>query len=546
MSLLHRWSLPSRGFIRDKPPDGSSPGRSKFPTIHIGQPILRRRANLSSAFLPLFEKPENRQRVRNAECSSEAADDLPLLAPRRENAPSDTNLRYSNAHKYQATASFEGTPLRTSSQLEFTSKNTEAGGMKPSPCFTPGNQIDEAPKIRSFSLSSTNTTGKEFRDEALALQSMIATDGSERVRSATSSYPSEGIRSPATSCRSPEPVTSRTMKYLAEYRCYGRYPSESMCDLANLPISEECAGGTVGGTIQAANTAGDTPFDSGTASPNARPSSPHLVNSPRDATNLALRNVFDGGYEHDSSSSTSRSTALMFEMSENENTISSQREANLENFQRLDVRDPFDDYHSCQTEDRHAASTDRLRLSGDTDSTILTAIRRSSIEGEEDTWSTIHGVGEKRLSRPASWLQLFAFPTSSPSSNTTLTQRIQKLRLRKWVKRACFKTKARFRLVGRRVSTAKRTSSGFRRRKWRYIRKKRIPTKKAKKNAAKQREKRWSVGKTLDATKEIADDFFGSLAKRKSLQFGLFRSEKGDKDLVAHKRVQSCPASIHS
>ncbi|KAI0097747.1 hypothetical protein GGR51DRAFT_577825 [Nemania sp. FL0031] len=515
MSLLHRWSFPSRGFIRNKSEDETSSGQSKFPTIHIGQPVLPRRADLSSAFLTLFEKPENRQRVRNIERSSEAADDLPLLVPRRENAPPDTNFQHSNTHEYQATTSPQGNPLPKGSQLEFISENTTAGGMKPSAYLTPGNQIDETPKIRSFSLSSTNTSGKGSRDDAIALQSTMATDGSERIRSASSSYPSEGIRSPATSCRSPEPVASRTMKYLAEYRCYGRYPSDSMCDLANMPISEECSNGAVRGNIQAANVADDTPSSSATSSPNPFPSSPHILG--------------------------------------NEDAISSQREAKFRNSQSPNVRDPFDDGHSYQIEGRHNASTDRLRLSGDTDRTMLTAVRQSSVEDEEGSWSTIRDVGEKRLSRVASWLQLFAFPTSNHSSSITLTQRIQKLRLRNWVKRACFKTKARFRLVGKRVSAAKGAGSRIRRGKWRHTKGRKPTTKKPKKNTGQGKDMGWSVVKTLDATKvrarqhkKAAGEIFGPLAKRKSLQFGWLRSEKESKDLMTHKRVQSCPASIYS
>ncbi|KAI0870830.1 hypothetical protein GGS24DRAFT_474001 [Hypoxylon argillaceum] len=543
LSLLHRWSLPSRGFVRDKSQDEASSGQSKFPTIHIGQLGPRRRPNLSSSFSTLFEKPENRCRIRNVEGHSDAADDLPLLVPRRENAPSDITFRYSHSHEYQDTASPIKVPSpRRSDRVEPASQDVQLDRTKPPPYLVPKNlsqdthQISETPKIRSFSLSSTETAKNGSPDGPLTQQLTVTTGHGETIRSASSSYPSEGIRSPFTRCSTPEPVTARTKNYLAEYRRYSQYPSQSVFNLSSMPASEEYAAG-------------------GTAEENSQVAldNSHTVAKPseEDLTELACPSTVHSDYQQQRPSANGEATVPVLE---NEDAISSPLEASCTSSPRRNVRDMSDDGHGSQLEGRGFASTDRLRLSRDTDTTMLTAIKRTSVSDGEDVWFTIHGEGEGRLSRPASWLQLFTVSASNRSSNT-LAQRMQRLKLRKWVKRACFKTKARLQLVGRPVSTVGRASSEARHRKQRHLKKKKKKVNAAKKGikgVGKRGEKSWSVGKTLDATKEraiqhmkMADGFFGSLAKRKSLQFGLLRSEKQSKALPTHKRVQSCPSSIH-
>ncbi|KAI1122150.1 hypothetical protein F5Y10DRAFT_254738 [Nemania abortiva] len=376
----------------------------------------------------------------------------------------------------------------------------------------------------------------------------------ERVRSASSSYPSEGMRSPVTSSRSLEPVTSHTMNYLAEYRCYGRYPSQNMCDLSNASIREGYdAGSIVRENIQAFNIDGDTPSNRAISNSTPGPNSPSLTTSHNGGTELARCDDTDGEHEQKKLSLKSRNTAPIFE---NENGISSQREASFTSSQRPNTQVSSDDGHDYQAGGRNASSTDRLRLSEDTDSTIPTAVRRSSVEGGEDVWSTVHDVGEKQLSRPASWRQLFVFSASNHASDAAFSQRIQNFRLRKWAKKVGLKTKARFQLMGRPIPiTAKRTNSKVRPHKWYHVKKRRRrggnATRRLKKNSRNKKEKHWSVGKTLEATKErvkqhkkIADDFLGSLVKRKSTQLGTLKFEKESKAPVTHKRVQSCPASI--
>ncbi|KAJ8123191.1 hypothetical protein ONZ43_g799 [Nemania bipapillata] len=555
MSLLNRWSFPSRGFIWDKSQEGVSPGQSKFPTMHISQPGPRRRPNLRSALSTLFDKPESRCRIRDSEGGNEAANDLPLLVPRREHASAETNFRYAHSHECEDTSPIE-IPFPTgSNRRKFVSKDGESGIAHPASYPGPKSagqgthQMTETPKIRSFSLSSTETAGKETRAGPLTLQPAVTADNGETVCSGSSSYPSEGIRTPIAACLSPEPMTARTKSYLAAYRRYGQYPSQSMDTPASMPASEEDADSTAREDMQV------VPDSSLAPSNYINTISPLFTNPYQDSRiEPACSKIMDTAYQQQKSSKDSEVTDPVLE-----NTISSQHEANITSSQPSGFRgtpgdgdgdsdgdDEDDDDDGFRAQDKDFASTDCLRLSRDTDTTIFTAVRRSSVSlsDGEDVWSTIRGVGETRLSRAASWLQLFTVSATDGSSGT-LTQRMRKLKLRKWAKRACFKTKARFQLMGKPASTARRTRSKVRRRKVRHM-KKRKGGKEAKKG-----EKYWSVSKTLDATKErvrqhkkMADEFLGSLVKRKSMQFGLLRSGKENKAGSSHKRVKSCPASI--
>ncbi|TGJ82595.1 hypothetical protein E0Z10_g6157 [Xylaria hypoxylon] len=561
MSLLHRWSLPTRGFARDRSKDGESSDQFKFPTIHIGQLGPRQRANLSSVFSTLFEKPEDRRSIRNADCS-EAADDLRLLASRRENVPPDTDFKPSHTHEHRDITPVNSTPSRENSTLELVSKYFEAGNTEPSSCLMPGifgqvsQQIGETPNVRSFSLSSTEARETENLDKPSPFKP------ADRISSASSCYPSEGMRSPVSGHCSPEPVTARTMNYFTEYRCFGQYPSQSSWRLSNMDINEASSNNTFRGKTQATLAGSDTASDYAVASQNYNFESYPFTNPPEECTGPTCSHstqvrrrstIIHAIGPQQKPSSTSEITVPILE---NKDSISSQLEVSFIGYKQTNARSTSGDDNDCQLEGRNTSSADRLRPSADTDRTMLAAVRRSSRSDEEDGWSTIREIGERPLSRPASWLQLFTLTTRNSSSNN-LAQRLQKLKLRRWAKRVCFKTKARFELVGRPVSTAKPTSPKVRRRNWRRNMKRNTGKRVKKvgkglgKNKKNKSKKHWSLGMTIEVTKkrvmqhkETADHFFGTLTKRKSLQFGPFRSEKEDKFLSTHKRMRSCPAEI--
>ncbi|KAI0426682.1 hypothetical protein F5Y09DRAFT_333949 [Xylaria sp. FL1042] len=570
MSLLHRWSLPSRSFTRDRSQDGEPTDQSKYPTIHISQLGSRRRANLSSVFSTLFEKPENRQSIRNADDRGEVADDLPLLASRRENVRPDTESRYSHDHECpDIMTPVETVPLRKYSMSEPKSKSAATIGNTASlPRFASGvfdqvtRQVDGKPKARTFSLSSTETHEKDNRSESFPLKSVETTDHCDRSGSASSFYPSEGIRSPVSGYFSPQLAPTCSIDYFAEYRRFGRYSSHSSWYLSSAHMNETLASDAIVEKVQDALVTGDAAPNSVITGQNCNFGAPSFVSLPRDRMDVACSN--ENHLRHTSSilhrvepqQKPSSNSEITVPILENEDATSSQLEVSFMSYKRQEARNTTeDDDNGHEPKGRNASSVDRLHLGVDTDRTIRTATGRSSTSDEEGAWSSIHEVRERPLSRATSWAQLLTLSSSNGSSNT-LAQSLQKLKLKRWAKRVCFKTKARFELVRRPVTTVKVTRSKVRRRKWRRKMKKTALSriKKVKKSLGTTKRKgknRWNLGETLEVTKkrmmqhkEIADHFFNTLGKRKSLQFGLFRSEKEDKIVDTHKRVRSCPANM--
>ncbi|TRX87812.1 hypothetical protein FHL15_011290 [Xylaria flabelliformis] len=427
MSLLHRWSLPSRGFIRDRSQDEKTSDRIKFPTNNMGHPVHRRRANISSAFSTLFEKPNNRPTIRDPEDHGQPVAHPPSSVHSRENVPPDPNSKYSHAHKYQ-----DATPVKIISPQLLSELEYDSYPM-PGALSQVTHQVNETPKTRSFRLSSTGPN----KMEPNAQESTRPTSSCERVRSISSSYPSEGIRSTVAEVRSPEPATTRLANYFTDYRRYGRYPSQSTEQLSTNEASPDA---TFEERIQAALDPGDA-SSSAVAGQSSCPETLPYVDPPKyDAESSQLdgtrsryaSTITPGEEQRQKPSATSETTALA-----NEDALSSQ----LGN--------------AYQLEARIARSTDRLRQSVDTDRSVLTAVRHASVSDGDGDWSTIRDVGQKRLSRPASWMQLFTSTTAHVPTHT-LAQRIQTLRLQKWVKRVCFKAKARFELVGKPIPQSRR------------------------------------------------------------------------------------------
>ncbi|KAI1359458.1 hypothetical protein F5Y08DRAFT_79144 [Xylaria arbuscula] len=487
MSLLQRWSLPSRGFVRDKSHDEEEPTeQAKYPTMHLGQLGPRRRGNLSSVFSTLFEKPESRHNVRRETNEIQVADDLPLLASRRENIRPDADSGHSRECEHENPVTTIGTaPLLQGGMFTSPSRNSTVdvcSGSSPSMAAdvvaqsTP--QASEKWRPRCFSLSSTTThetvEGDEFDDELPFITSAEKAKIRERCLSASSSYPSEGMRSPMSGHCSPEPATSQTMKYFSEYRRFGQYPSKSSWHLANTNTDELPASGDHerNTTTTSASSATETitPAVCTMASqaydyrPPAFPNSREARMDPTCADRMqsdGRSSPLPGLGAHQKPSSTSEVTVPILE---NEDAISSRIEVSFMSYRRPQAKSTS----SSSSENQERNTARGLHPSEGIERTMLTAVRQRSLTDHSDNndddddgaWSTIH---ERRLSRPSSWLQLFSLitttPTPTPTSNETpskkpltLPQRLQKFKIRKWAKRACFKTRARFELVGRPVS----------------------------------------------------------------------------------------------
>ncbi|KAI0521439.1 hypothetical protein F5B22DRAFT_573223 [Xylaria bambusicola] len=574
MSLLHRWSLPSRGFIRDKAQDEEHMEQTKYPTMHLSQLGPRRRANLSSVFSTLFEKPKNRRNIRRENNDSQVADNRPLLASQRENIrPDAEESGYSLEYEFQdPVATFHSAPLGQGGVPELLSKDTTADNGETSPCISPGIFIQGKPQadvkrsVRCFSLSSTVTHESDSRlEESPSTTSVEKDKVRERNLSASSSYPSEGLRSPVPGYCSPELATPHTMRYLAEYRRFGQYPSKSSWHLANLdtdetPISADHEGKTSAsssteivspGCSIAGQSCNVQPL------PFCNPSESHTNLRCADKTQSQRRlSILQGVRAHQKPSSTSEITVPILE---NEDAVSSRLEVSFMSYRRPHAKSTSDDDDNNSQDGRNTSSANHLHPSEDTERTIVTAIKRCSISDNDGTWSTIHEVRERRSS---SWMmQLFSL--NSPNG-TALAQRLRKMKIRKWAKRACFKTKARFELVGRPVKLASP------RRKWRHRLKQRT-MKKVRRNFGKKKntnkdieggkeskknarsKKLWDVSETLEATKKrtrhyhrgMTNHLFDNLSKRKSLQFAtMSKSGKEDRICDTHKRTRSCPADL--
>lgn len=589
MSLLHRWSLPSRGLVRDKPQDDESSGQSKFPTIHIGQAVPRRRTNLSSAFSTLFEKPENRRRTRKSENRSEATDCSPLLTPRRCDLRLDVSPKFSLACKSQDAPEPQTSSLKRDGKPELPTRRSRIKTDEVQHCpdsESPSRTIrvvSETPKVRSFSLSSTETNEAVDRDEPLLMPK--TNQDCVRVRSASSSYPSEGMRSPASGPCSPKLTAATTMKDIfVEYRRYGRYPSRTSWFPSSAPISKaSVADVPTGGNIHPATTT--TTAQDGAVlereaaagqpsnfelSPFADPPESQEDSTSSDTRSRCGSSVIHGEDQQRKPSSTSRFTPSI---SGFENVIYYPLEVISQEGEGPGAQSMFRQDRDAQLEGVNVGSMKHLRASTDTDSTMSTTVRRSSVsDSDDDSWSTIPDSGEKpSVSRRSSWTQLFALATSNGSS-TTFVQRIRRLKLRIWAKRVMFKTKARLKLVGRPVPTKIRraASLGKRRASWRPKLGKKAKRAAAKKEANtddnlslkkenkkenKKRTKRggrWHAAKTLGIAKKrarqhkmAADRIFDTLSKRASLQLRLPGSVKPSRKLTRHRRVESsCPSDV--
>ncbi|KAK5633409.1 hypothetical protein RRF57_009123 [Xylaria bambusicola] len=579
MSLLHRWSLPSRGFIRDKPQDGEPAEQTKYSTMHLGQLGPRRRANLSSVFSTLFEKPKNRRNIRRENNNSQVADNWPLLASQLENIRPDAEPGSSFEYECQdPMTTFQAVPLGQGGVLEPLSKDTTVDGGEPSLCISPGIFIQDTPQadgrrpVRCFSLSSTVTHGSDSRlDESPSTVFVEKAKARERNLSASSSYPSEGLRSPASRYCSPELATSHAMKSLAEYRRFGQYPSKSSWHLAKLDTDEASTSADYEGKTSASSSTkvvspgcsiarqscNVQPF------PFSDPSESHTDLICADKMQSQRKSsIFQGIGARQKPSSTSEITVPILE---NEDAVSSRLEVSFMSYKRPRVKSTSDDDDNDSRNGKNTSSAKHLYLNEDTERTIITAIKRRSISDDDGAWSTIHEVRERRSS---SWMAQLFSPNSSNS--TALAQRLRKMKIRKWAKRACLKTKARFELVGRPVKLGAPRHTWRHRLKQRTLKKvKRNFGKKNKNSDSKETDKNmeggnekkknrgskklWDVSETPEATrkrarhyhKEMAGHLFDNLSKRKSLQFTtVFKPGKEDSVCGTHKRTRSCPTDL--
>ncbi|KAI8963851.1 hypothetical protein F5Y11DRAFT_356053 [Daldinia sp. FL1419] len=204
---MHRWSLPSRAFTREKSKDSDPGYRTRFPTIHIGDRITRRRSNISAAFANLFEKDENRLSIEETNDTRTRNDQRPFSCI--ENlAPSTRSILAGRdgdklSHIDRAALSLLGAIPQVSPEQRASLEEALQEHIISNP-------FDDQEHVKPSGGSTSDNN-----DSPTSL---------ERTRSTSSSYPSEGIRSPPDHSHSP-PMNPWTEDFIAEISRYGKYPS---------------------------------------------------------------------------------------------------------------------------------------------------------------------------------------------------------------------------------------------------------------------------------------------------------------------------------
>ncbi|KAI1097916.1 hypothetical protein F4804DRAFT_326145 [Jackrogersella minutella] len=535
---LHRWSLPSRASAREKSNESDSNQRVKFPTIHIGNPSTRRRANLSSAFANLFEKDENQRLNPTVPDDASYTKELLPLSARIENIPSSSKL---NDAKYDVGVHRPNTPV-------FPTLKRRAAALSL--------KQDEAPNEShpTFSLNECDPYAKPSRvNMSEPLKSPFSLT---RVRSVSSSYPSEGIRSPPEHCRSPQ-MNTWSESLLSELSPYGGYPSQETSRKPNDSIDDFSApddkiGQCLMEELAAAGGISDTDTRTTSRDYTAKPplSDIALIGPPCEQLDMltetcynnvgTIKSAHKGQGLHSSrecgipSLDGQRSSTSALNGSFPDNQSSTQVSSSEDEF-------PF--------RPSNTGSTDRLRLSIEKPATRSARIHwkslgkayntmPASVSRKSPTRTPISSATSHFENEQLSGLQY----RSSNGSSTAMAHRIQKFKFRKWIKKVCLRTKVRFDSVIKIEAVPQKTLGKKKAKSQRPRRTKKnngVPKAKPKSKKVTWKSPKAEKKKEKD-TKEsggMAHRFLRSLKKKSSMQLPV-----QEKSSASHRRVQSCPA----
>ncbi|CAJ2513664.1 Uu.00g017830.m01.CDS01 [Anthostomella pinea] len=566
---LHRWSLPSRAFARGKPSAEDPKQPTKSSTIHIGQPGMLRRGDLSAAFGALFENAENRRADSNLEDTRRGPDGLRPLASRAENVPHIVNRKSSHVQELQDTTpgGLDDVSANNGGKPDIATRDPVVhrlqGPLSPMHGVfgrTPltSQQQDEPRKIRSFSLSSSTDESREETQEKDLPKLIESTYSLNRVRSASSSYPSEGIRSPNDLGRSPEP-TVYTQHLVSDLSRYGEYLSQGSCYTPNMSANEmpgrdQGVDHNIGEGLPANGETSDTGYE---ADSEDRGHERRLSTIPSstviDMKDTTISQSHSGGdlspEKHPGNQNSSPLGGFMVPILHDQSSRAEMEVSHMamRGPRRTSTSEDYDCYRIS-----NVGSTDRLRPSTDTASTSPTTIRRHSQAetSQKMPTSTLHHsrrsvAGEGSASHSVgSELPKLSFATRNMSS-ITLVHRLQKFKFKKWVKKVCLQTKVRFEHDSKPTSSStvlhgrKSTPKKSRATKKKHFRRKKktiFPL--------------WHPSKTNLTTrkftkkqKKAALKLFDSMQAKKSLQFPVtIRTEANG--TISLRRTQSCPAEI--
>ncbi|KAI0152399.1 hypothetical protein F4776DRAFT_670087 [Hypoxylon sp. NC0597] len=533
---LHRWSLPNRAFNREKSKESDPSQRGRFPTIHIGNPGTRRRANISSAFASLFEKDENRLNAKISDDVHLSPRELQPLSPRITNIPSPSRLKdveYDTAVHRPDTPIYLTPKRKVGGQLS----PNEHGVLKESHLNIPLNEGGLYVKSHD-----ADTTGIP--------QSPIS---ATRVRSTSSSYPSEGIRSPPEHCISPQ-LNTWSESFMSELSLHGPYSSkqtsnESTISTNHMSNLSDRVGQCLMEELAAAGGISDTDTRATSRNYNPKPPLSDII-----STSTPQEKRYDlSQLSHDSGLSVETTQTasvlpprdVMHMLCGQGSSTSAVNGSYPEFLPSLQMSSSDDDIPFQQSK---AGSTERLRLSTETGAMSSHNMRGKS---QDNTYNTMPAS----MSRKHSQRGIITIPASqsghqplaglrfrnSNGSSTTLVQRIQKFKFRKWFKKVCLRTKVRFDNATKTESSSPKAIG----RKKSKSHKSRRPKKlggvsKAKVKSAKFSTKPPKATKTRKSAKKQegkAHRLIRSLKKKNSIQLPL--QNKPD---ASHRRVQSCPA----
>ncbi|KAI2464518.1 hypothetical protein F4781DRAFT_412628 [Annulohypoxylon bovei var. microspora] len=534
---LHRWSLPSRAFNREKSNHSDSSQRGKFPTIHIGDPGARRRANLSIAFASLFDKDENRLNSILPSDGNNIRELLPL-SDRIENIPSPSKLK---EEKHDSGVHHSDTPIYPAYRGRlaglFSKQDKE---LKESHSAILLNEC--SPKIRS---SRTYTLGTIKSPTPIT-----------SVRSASSSYPSEGIRSPPEHCVSPQ-LNIWSESFMSEISHYGTYPSlessrRSTVSTNGISAPIDRGGQCLMEELAAVGGISDTETRTTSRDYTTKPplSDTMTVGSPKeqqdnssdtchdsDSTIMRMQEVQglpfsrgDGIHLLDGQvSSTSAVYGSFLELESSTHTGSSEEEF------------PF--------RPSNTGSADRLRQSTETHGTRPTKVHWKTHYNRSNTMPA--SISQKNPLRDHLAIATTHFESQqlpgihfkgSNESSTNPVQQIHKFKFRKWIKRVCLRTKVRFDSAIRIEASSPKALSKKKSQSQKIQRAKRGNG--AYKVKSKSKKLYW---KHLKAMKRFAKKvreqegrrhrFIRTLHKKHSIQLPI-----REKPNPGHRRVQSCPA----
>ncbi|KAI1461346.1 hypothetical protein F4805DRAFT_413761 [Annulohypoxylon moriforme] len=534
---LHRWSLPSRAFNREKSQDSNSSQRRKFPTIHIGNPGARRRANLSSAFASLFDKDENRQNPVFPDDGYNTKELLPL-STRIENIPSPSKVKDGKNNLETHQPDIPNYPVPNDRVAGLFAK--QDGVFKQ---YQPIVQLNE-PGLHVRS-SGVNTLG--------AIKSPVTFTS---VRSASSSYPSEGLRSPPEHSVSP-PLNTWSESFMSEMTRYGTYPSqksssESTISTNDISIPSDRVGQSLMEELAAAGGISDL---------ETRTTSRDYTNKPplSDITTIgSLKEQCDNSSEtcHDSESTTipaQKAQDLPLTRGSGIHLLDGQFSSTsavcgsfleLESSFRLSSSEEELPFRPSNT-----GSLDPLRQSTEICETRPTRIQWGKCNTMPASISQKPPLRDRLAITAAHFenqnLPGLHFRGSSDSSNN-IVHRIHKFKFRKWIKKVCLRTKVRFDSVIKIEASSPKVLS---RRKLKSRKLQRVRRGKgANKATSKPKKVHWKHPKVAKKIREESKDqnsrghrFIHLLRKKNSIQLPV-QLPTEEKSSVGHRRVQSCPA----